>query len=71
MRDLLRLAILTLCCIALTGGLLAADGSGDLAGHGRIEVEGAVWRPFLGVDDVRSVRANLAAQTEDQEEALL
>lgn len=24
-----------------TGGLLAADGSGDLAGHGRIEVEGA------------------------------
>ena len=27
-------------------------------------VSGAVWRPFLGVDDVRSVRANLAAQRE-------
>ncbi|MDU8944001.1 DUF7716 domain-containing protein [Ovoidimarina sediminis] len=29
-----------------------------------IEVAGAVWRPFLGVDDVRSVRANLDAQVE-------
>ena len=37
----------------------------------RIEVDGAVWRPFLGVDDVRSVRANLAAQVEHPDEALL
>ena len=36
-----------------------------------IEVAGAVWRPFLGVDDVRSVRANLAAQVENYDAALL
>ena len=36
-----------------------------------VEVGGGVWRPFLGVDDVRSVRANLAAQVETHEEALL
>ena len=31
----------------------------------------SIWRPYLGVDDIRSVRATLAAQVEDVEGVLL
>ena len=42
----------------------ASDEISDDRVGAHILVSGAVWRPFLGVDDIRSVRANLAAQRE-------